>query len=424
MQPAYPEAHFNLGNALAALGRRDEALAAYREAVRLRPDYAEALGNLGLALTEARRPGEAAVLLRQAARLRPGLAEAHNNLGLALTALGRFAEAEAAFEQALRLRPGEAATRWNLSLALLQAGDYGRDWAEYEARWLRPGCGPRPFAAPPWDGAPLEGRTVLLWCEQGLGDAIQFVRYAPLVRNRGGRVALECPGPLAALLRGAAGVDAVVAEGGPRPPFDVQAPLLSLPRLLGTTLTTVPAAVPYLAPDAALVGEWRRRLEGLPGFRVGVCWQGNPYHPWDHHRSVPLGHFAPLAGVPGVRLVALQKEFGREQAATLGGRFAVADFGEELGRPPACFLDTASLVACLDLVVTADTAVAHLAGALGRPVWVVLPASFVDWRWLRDRDDSPWYPTTRLFRQEKLGDWGPVFARVAGALRRAARPPS
>jgi tetratricopeptide (TPR) repeat protein len=452
LQPAYPEAHFNLGNALGALARRDESIAAYREAVHQRPDYAEALCNLGLALTDAGRPGEAAVLLRQAARLRPDYVEAHNNLGLALADLGRFAEAIASYERALALnpryaaahanlgsaykgmgRPEEAAacyetalryepdspsSHWNLALAWLQMGDFARGWREYEWRWKRPATPPRSLPRPRWDGAPLDGRTILLWSEQGLGDTIQFARYAALVRARGGRVVLECPAPLLAVFHTLTGIDELVAEATELPPFDCHAPLMSLPGLLGTTLATVPADVPYLRPDAGLAEAWGRRLKRLKGYKVGIAWQGNPHHKWDRWRSVLLTQFAPLAAVPRVRLVSLQDGPGTEQLAALAGRFAVTPPGPEFGAAGA-LADTAAVIASLDLVVTVDTATTHLAGALGVPVWVPLPA-LVDWRWLLDRDDSPWYPTLRLFRQRSLGDWEPVFERMAAELRRRA----
>ncbi len=449
LHPGYAEAHFNLANTLAGLARSAESVAAYREALRHRPDYPEALCNLGLALAESGRAGEAAVLLRQATRLRPDYVEAHNNLGLALGELGRFEEAVACLERALALKPRyaaahgnlgsahkglgrseeaaacyEAALRyepesashhWNLALALLLAGDFERGWPEYEWRWKRPGTPMRPLARPPWEGMPLEGRTILLWCEQGLGDAIEFARYAPLVRARGGRVVLECPEPLRAVFRSLPGVDELVPEGSQRP-FDCHAPLMSLPGLLRTTLATVPADVPYLTADPSLVETWRRRLGTLGGFRVGISWQGNPHHKWDRWRSLPLAHFEALADVPGVRLVSLQHGPGAEQVAALRDRFPVTEVAEGFGKGNA-WADTAAVTVSLDLIVTVDTATAHLAGALGVPAWVALP-TLVDWRWLLGRDDSPWYPTLRLFRQKTLGDWEPVFGRMAAELRK------
>jgi tetratricopeptide (TPR) repeat protein len=453
VKPDYAEAFYNLGNVVQTMGRRDEALAKYREAARLRPKYGEALNNLGLLLTEAGKHGEAAVILQQAVRLRPQAVEGHNNLGLAYTALGRFVEAEACFQEALRLDPGyveahnnlgslykeqgrleealacyglalgfdpqSASTHYNRSLALLQGGDYAEGWREYEWRWQRKQAPRRAFKQPRWNGSPLEGRTILLWCEQGLGDAIQFVRYAPLVKARGGRVVLECPGFMAPLFSTLAGVDALVAEGAALPEFDVQAPLLTLPGLLGTTLKTVPADAPYLHAEQERVDKWKARLEGVGGFKVGVAWQGNPHHPWDRWRSFPLACLAPLAAVDGVRLVSLQKGAGVEQLRALMGRCAVEELGEGLDAEGGAFLDTAAVMKCLDLVVTPDTAVAHLAGALGIRIWLALSA-VADWRWTGGRDDTPWYPTARLFRQTTQGEWDSVFRRMAEGVRALA----
>jgi tetratricopeptide (TPR) repeat protein len=448
LKPDYPEACYNLGNVLRELGRRDEAIERFRQALQQRPTYAEALNNLGLALTEAGRPGEAAVLLRQAARLRPQMKEAHNNLGLAMADLGRFAGAEgcyeralaldsgyaeahvnlgscfkergrteeaiACYDQALRLDPKSASARYNQALALLQQGDYERGWAEYEWRWKRPQTPPRPFKQPRWDGSPLEGRTILLWCEQGLGDTLQFVRYAALVKARAGTVVLECPPRLVPLLSTCTGADRLVSEGEPLPGFDVQAPLLSLPGLLGTTLETVPMEGPYLHAEPQRVERWRERLESVEGLRVGIVWQGNPKFQWDRWRSVPLEEFAPLAEVEGVRLVSLQRRDSAEQVRREQASFPVVDLGGELDVEGA-FLDTAAVMRCLDLVVTADTAAAHLAGALGVPVWVAL-ARMADWRWGRKGEGTPWYPTMRLFRQGRLGRWGAVIRRLAERL--------
>jgi tetratricopeptide (TPR) repeat protein len=451
LKPDYGEAHYNLGNTLGELGRREEAAVCYLEAVRLRPDYAEALNNLGLALTELGRPGEAAVLLRQAIRLRANFAEGHNNLGLALADLGRFDEAISHYEQslrlkpdyadahanlagaymsqgrleeaiagydhALRLQPDSASGHWNRALALLLAGDHERGWAEYEWRWKRKSARPRPFRQPLWDGSSLEGRTILLWCEQGLGDAIQFVRYVYSAKHRGGRVVLECPGILMRLFANVPGVDQLMAEGAELPPFDVQAPLMSLPAILHTTLANGPADVPYVTADSELVAHWRSRLGALDGFKIGTTWQGNPHHKWDRHRSIPLARFAPLADVPGVRLISLQKGPGTEQLKACTNRIPITDFGDELDANGA-FVDTAAIIRGLDLVITSDTAIAHLAGALGAPVWLAL-STVVDWRWLQDREDTPWYPTMRLFRQRTLGDWESVFERMAAQVRRA-----
>ncbi len=458
-QPDYVEACYALGCVFQQQGRRVDAIARFRDCLKVQPGHAGACNNLGLALTEERSPHEAVVLLQQATRLQPQMKEAHNNLGLAYTDLGRFAEAEASFgralaldpayaeghanlgnaykeqgqleealacyEHALRLAPQTVSSRYNRSLALLQKGDYEQGWPEYEWRWRRPQTPSRPFQKPRWDGAAGEGKTVLLWCEQGLGDAIQFVRYASLVKQRVGRVILECPPMLVPLFSSCPGVDQAVAEGQPLPDFDAQAPLLSLPALCGTTLANVPAEVPYMRVEPSRIDGWRARLPGVEGLRVGVVWQGNPRHGWDRHRSAPLACLEPLARQPGVRLVSLQKGPGREQIEAMARRFEVLDLGGELDESGGAFVDTAAVMQVLDLVVTVDTAAAHVAGALGVPVWLAL-SRIADWRWMCARDDTPWYPSMRLFRQERLGDWNTVFARMANQLRELlkARPKS
>ena len=456
LKPDYAEAHYNLGNTLSSMNRRDEAAASYRHAIRLKPGYAEAYNNLGLALTEMGQPTAAEVFLKQAARLQPDNALAHNNLGLALADQGKLAEAVASYETALRLRPDyaevhcnlagvfkdqgnlaaslasyqvalwlnpdDASTRWNRALALLQHGDFADGWAEYEWRWKRKQARPRPFREPAWDGSPLAGRTILLWMEQGFGDMLHYIRYARLVRERGGRVVVEAPASLLPLFSTCPGIERLVAEGAELGAFDVQAPLLSLPFLCRTTLETIPADVPYLAVDAERVERWRQRLADIPDFRVGIAWQGNPKYKADRFRSMPLRRFEVLSRLSGVSLVSLQKGPGTEQVAGVRRRFRVHELGE-IDEAGGAFLDTAAVMKNLDLVISADTATAHLAGALGVPVWVAL-ASAADSRWLLDRDDSPWYPTARLFRQRQLGDWTPVFEQMAKELKAiaAARP--
>jgi tetratricopeptide (TPR) repeat protein len=448
LRPNFPEAHNNLGLVLRRLSRVDEAIARCQEALRQRPDFAEAFNNLGTAFLRQEKWEDAADCFRRALTLRPDLAMAHvnlatyywrhdrldeglaecrealsrepnlapgqNTLGAILLKQGNFAQARAHLDEAIRLDPKFAEAHSNRALVLLQQGEFQEGWREYEWRWQCPDYVARPFQRPIWDGSPVAGKTVLLHAEQGLGDTLQFIRYAPQVKTLGARVIVGCPKGLFPLLRACPGIDQLVSQEEPEPAFDVHAPLLSLPRILGTTSDTIPADIPYLFADPALVEHWRRELATLPGFKVGIAWKGNSKHPMDRHRSIPLMQFAPLAG-QGVHLLSLQKGEGAEQFADIAGRFAVTDLGPRLDLHSGAFMDTAAVMKNLDLVVTSDTAIAHLAGGLGVPVWVAVP--FVaDWRWLLHRDDSPWYPTMRLFRQTVPGQWDDVFARLAVEL--------
>jgi hypothetical protein len=274
---------------------------------------------------------------------------------------------------------------------------------------------PRTFAEPRWDGSPLDGRRILLHLEQGLGDTLQFIRYAPLVKARGGTVLLECPVELMPLLSRCQGIDRLLARGDELPAFDVHAPLLSLPLLCRTTLTTIPARLTYLFADPDVVDHWRRDLASVSAFKIGIVWQGNPDYVNDRYRSIPLAEFEPLARVPGVRLYSLQKGKGTDQLRALAGRFEIVELVPELDAAGGTFTETAAIMKNLDLVIGPDTAAVHLAGGLGVPVWVALMGR-ADWRWLRDRDDSPWYPTMRLFRQRQARNWKPVLERIAEEL--------
>ncbi len=403
-------------------GRLEEAVASYEQALRLKPDYAEAHNNLGIALMEQGRLEEAVASYEQALRVKPDYAEAHNNLGIALGDQGNLEEAVASYQQALRLKPNYAEAHKNLALTWLLLGNFEQGWLEYQWRWQCKEFSPPGFQQPLWDGAALQGQTILLHAEQGLGDTLQFIRYAPLVQERGGTVLMACPAPLIRLLAGCPGIDRLIPQGGSLPPFDVHAPLLSLPKILGTTLVTVPAKVPYLFADADLTTQWGRELKQFPAFKIGIGWQGSPKYRDDRSRSIPLVHFEPLARLEGVQLFSLQKGPGTEQLRALADRFPVTDLGSRLDEASGAFMDTAAVMKNLDLVITSDTAIAHLGGALGVPVWVALPL-VPDWRWLLHREDSPWYPTLRLFRQTERGNWPQVFERKAAEVKKLiARP--
>jgi Flp pilus assembly protein TadD len=419
LRPEYPSALSNLGQVLNQLGRPVEAEASLRAALRLEPDSPIALNNLAIALCDQGRPADAERCLREALRLAPAAANALNNLGIALFDQGRAAEAEASFRKALRLQPDLADARNSLASMLLLDGRLKEGWEEYEWRWKTRDLAPtaRGFAAPMWRGEPLRGRTLLIWAEQGFGDTLQFCRYASMVEP-GARVVLEVQPPLAGLLASLPGSPRIVGRGEPLPPFDLHCPLHSLPRLFGTTLDTVPAAIPYLAADPARAAAWRERLADLSGLRVGLVWAGESradrprLSAVDARRSTTLKSLAPLADVYGVAFVSLQQGPPSAQAAHPPVGMNLTDFTAEL----ADFADTAGLIESLDLVISVDTSVAHLAGALGKPVWL-LNRYDTCWRWLLNRDDSPWYPSLRQFRQPSPGDWLSVIYSAREALR-------
>jgi hypothetical protein len=325
----------------------------------------------------------------------------------------KLEEALSCFQRAIELQPDYADAHWNRALAWLLMGNFEQGWPEYDWRWKRKALQLPRFPQPIWNGFPLEGRTILLYAEQGLGDTLQFIRYAALVKRRGGLVIAACQDVLRPHLATCPGVDQLIGLDSTIAHFDTHAPLLSLPAIVGTTLSTVPADVPYLFVNAELGDPCRQALDGPGAFKIGIAWQGNPDHSNDRQRSVSLVSFEPLARLDGVRLFSLQKGPGVEQLAGAQERFPVVDLGSQF----QTFQDTAAVLQRLDLVISIDSAVAHCAGALGVPVWVLLPFC-PDWRWLLDREDSPWYPTMRLFRQTEPGKWATVFARVANEARK------
>ncbi|HYV38818.1 MAG TPA: tetratricopeptide repeat-containing glycosyltransferase family protein [Gemmataceae bacterium] len=410
------DAHVNLGNALKDLGRFDEAIACYQQVLQLQPNFAEVHVNLGIALGEQQHWDEAISCYHHALRLKPTYVEAHTTLGIAMTKLGRFDEAMQWYDKALGLQGDNEGARWNRALLLLMLGDFKHGWPEYEWRWAEHKFARRQFAQPLWDERELRGRSILIHAEQGLGDTLQFIRYLPMVRDRGGRTIVECQAKLVPLLAEMSGIDQLVPRETPLPHFDVQAPLLSLPGIFRTTLDTIPAAVPYLHADSELVNQWREILHDTSKtLRIGIAWQGSKTNTNDRLRSIPLAHFGRLAAVPGVQLVSLQQGWGTEQMRDLKGQFAVLDLEGRRGEDSLSFANVAAIMKNLDLVVCCDTSMAHLAGALGVPVWIGLQFAH-DWRWLLNRDDSPWYPSARLFRQARPNDWEGVFERMAQAL--------
>jgi Flp pilus assembly protein TadD len=412
LRPDFIAAHNNLGSALLELGQIDQAIAAHRRALELDPRSLPALINLGNALRQAGRPDDAAQVYRGALALKPDDPMAHGNLGLALQDLGALDESEAEYRRALALRPDYADAHRNLGMLLLLKGRFAEGWAAYRWRWQTRWHPRRKFPFPAWDGGDVAGKRVLLHAEQGLGDTIMFSRLAASLTARGARVTLEVQASLLRLLEGLRGVERIVPAGTPLEEFDLEAPLLDVPGLLGLDTGNIPAETPYLRARPERVARWRAMLDGRPGLKVGVVWQGNPKSIADLGRSPPLKAFAPLAELAGVRLIGLQKADGRDQLADLP---LVEDYGPQIDNGPDAFIDTAAIMQGMDLVITADTASAHLAGALGRPCWIVLK-SVPDWRWMLERNDTPWYPTSLLFRQRRAGDWDELFRRVADAL--------
>ena len=424
--PDWPEALANHGLLLLDLGRPDAALASLDQALARQPKNVTALLTSGDAALALGHPADALARFDHAIALRPHHAQAHRHRATALNELDRLEDALAALRRAAELEPAGPEDRFHAALTHLALGDYRAGWREFEQRWNLPDAQPhRPRFQPPlWRGeTDLAGRRILLYHEQGMGDTLQFCRYAPLLAARGATVLLRAPEPLHRLLRTLDGVSQVLGETAPLPPFDLHCPLMSLPLACGTLVETIPAAVPYLRADPTATARWRERLQPLQGLRVGLVWSGNPRpdepgaNAVDRRRSTGLARLAPLAAIPGVSFVSLQKGAAAAQAASPPAGMALHDWTAEL----TDFADTAALVAALDLVISVDTSVVHLAGALARPVWV-LNRFAMCWRWLRGRTGSPWYPTARLFRQPAPGDWDSVIAQVAAALAAATEP--
>jgi tetratricopeptide (TPR) repeat protein len=422
VNPGYAEALNNRGGALQDLKRNEEALASYEQALKVRPNHAGALSNRGVALQDLKRLDEALESYERALAVNPGYAEALNNRGLALLELNRPAAALASFDKALEVRPGYDEALYNRGWTALLMGDFETGWAGYQHRWGRRDAEPRRLNAPfpVWKGEDLQGKRIIVYEEQGLGDVIQFSRYLPLLASRGASVAFLVCAPMHRLLQSLTPTVRLVDESLAGEAFDFQCALASLPLAFKTTHEIIPAHIPYLVPEASLVARWRWCI-GDGGFKIGICWQGNPLSKNDVERFIPLRCFAPIAALPGVRLISLQKTHGLNQLPNLPAQMSVETLGEDFDAGPDAFVDTAAAMFSLDLIVTADTAVAHLAGALGRPVFAahkLVP----DWRWMLERSDSPWYPTMTLYRQTRRGDWDEVFARIAADVAKLAAP--
>ncbi len=412
-----PEIWANRGRALRNLDRSDEAETSLREALRLKPDFANAYTELGRLLDCLGRFEEAEMTVRRALRCNPTQAFAHCLLGYILYHLGRAAEAQASYRAALQLEPESRKWRVYLGQALLLAGELTEGWNEFEWRWRAEGAIwiRSLLEVPFWNGQPIGDRSILLLAEQGHGDTLQFCRYVPRVAAGARRTILAIQPSLVRLLSRLPGVSEIISDGGRPSRPDLWCPLMSLPHVYGTHLETIPRTVPYIAADPADVIHWRERLAGLNGLRVGLCWAGGQFNSGqlyrDRRRSIRLETLARFAEIPGVRFFSLQIGAAAAEAARAPWDTALHDFTKDLRD----FADTAALIENLDLVVSVDTAVVHLAGALGKPVWL-LNRFDTCWRWLKDREDSPWYPTLRQFRQAVPGDWESALSRAHDAL--------
>ena len=450
IKPDYLEAYYRRGNALQELGRFDEAVASYDQSIAIRPDFAEAFANRGNALQELKRYDAAVKSFDDAIAIKPDIAQTHYNRANALKKLRRFDSALASYDRSISIKPDyqeacnnrgllfqelnelDAAiasfdkaiaikddyhdARRHKSLALLLGGNFAQGWALYESRWQtgKLAAVKRNFNRPLWLGdESIAGKTILLHGEQGFGDSIQFCRYAQSVAELGARVVLEAELPLVGLFERLAGVSKLVIKGNTLPGFDCHCPLMSLPLAFRTDINSIPCPRPYLKSDPCKMAQWKRRIGTGTKPLIGLVWSGNAAHTNDTSRSIPLSTMIRYLP-PDVACVSLQKEVRNDDRKTLDSHPNILDFGDELKD----FSDTAALCELMDVVISVDTSVAHLGGALGRPTWVLLPFS-PDWRWLLDRDDSPWYASVRLFRQQQPDDWKPALEKLGHALMSA-----
>lgn len=414
INPHVAIAHCNLGDAFQEKGQLDEAISCYQKALEINPYFDNPYNSLGTAFHKKGQYDLAISYYQKALQLNSDFTLAYCNMAKALHSKGQVDEAITYFQKALQLEPDLADAHVNMSLALLLSGDFKQGWREYEWRQKLRDFYKRDFSQPFWDGSDISGLTILIHAEQGYGDTIQFIRYAPLIAQRGAKVMVECLKELASLLKNVEGIDNIIVRDEQLPEFDVHCPLLSLPLVFNTALESIPANIPYITADMILVQKWRDKIKSDNSkLKIGLTWSGNPKHVDDQNRSCPLEIFSSFRQLNNITFYSLQKGEAAEQVKNSLEGLKFFDYTEELND----FSDTAAFIENLDLIISVDTAVAHLAGALGKPVWTLLP--FVpDWRWMLNREDSLWYPTMRLFRQPTLGDWKSVIDKVAEELQK------
>lgn len=412
LNPDHAIAYNNLATVLIKQGKLDEAVTKYNQSIALQPDYVMAHCNLGNLLKDLGRFDEAEERCRRAISLQPDYADAHNNLAASLQKQGKHNEAIESYRMAIMYNPEHIHAHINRSSALLLTENFKEGWPEYEWRLHTKNCNSGTFHQAQWDGSPLKGKTILVHAEQGFGDTIQFIRYLPMIKSRGGRVIFECQKELISLLKDCSGIDEIIEKSSiSNIKFDTHIYLLSLPGIFGTSIDSMPSETPYISVNPELAEQWRLKFASSNiDFKIGIVWSGRPTFE-DHYRSCSLDDFAPLAEIPGISFYSLQKGSASEEIFNPSIDMKIINLDRELND----FSDTAAAMDNLDMIISTDTAVVHLAGALGKPIWSLLHTSS-DWRWFLNRDDSPWYPEMRLFRQTKFNDWTGLFKQVKEAL--------
>lgn len=423
LNPSNPSCYLNMGNLVQTMGDLEGSLKWYEKSMATGHQESEKIyNNMGVSLTRLSRYEDATASLEKAVGINSQYAEAWNNLSEVYKLSGRFDDAVNACDKAIQLAPQMVSARWNRALLYLLKADFENGWPAYEWRWKRPQTPSRAIdAGERWAGQPLDGKTIFVYEEQGMGDTLQFMRYLPMVQQLGGKVIFEVIPPLIRLADTVAGYDRLWVgqknvDTRPTDRFDFHVPLMSLPGILGTNLSNIPASLPYIRTDQTLAKIWGARIKDVPGLKVGVVWAGHPQHNNDHNRSIPLSLIASLAESENISLYCLQKDKHKKWMDMDPATVFVQDLGAQI----ADFADTAAVIENLDLVVSVDTAMVHLAGAMWKPVWTLLPIS-PDWRWMLEREDSPWYPSMKLFRQTTAGDWASVIENVKSALEQFAK---